>query len=86
VGFCFRLRILYTFTEDFFRLWDFFCFEFSSPLFAASPTMPINQPSNQIKFTNVSVVRLKKGIKRLNHLCSGSVCYSLLFYYRKEAL
>jgi hypothetical protein len=23
--------------------------------------MPINQPSNQIKFTNVSVVRLKKG-------------------------
>lgn len=24
--------------------------------------MPINQPSNQIKFTNVSVVRLKKGM------------------------
>lgn len=23
--------------------------------------MPINQPSNQIKFTNVSIVRLKKG-------------------------
>jgi hypothetical protein len=29
-----------------------------------SPTMPINQPSNQIKLTNVSVVRLKKGGKR----------------------
>jgi ribosome maturation protein SDO1 len=26
--------------------------------------MPINQPSNQIKFTNVSVVRLKKGMFR----------------------
>ena len=26
--------------------------------------MPINQPSNQIKLTNVSVVRLKKGGKR----------------------
>lgn len=25
--------------------------------------MPINQPSNQIKFTNVSVVRLKKGTR-----------------------
>jgi ribosome maturation protein SDO1 len=26
--------------------------------------MPINQPSNQIKLTNVSIVRLKKGGKR----------------------
>lgn len=26
--------------------------------------MPINQPSNQVKLTNVSVVRLKKGGKR----------------------
>jgi len=29
------------------------------------PVMPINQPSNQIKFTNVSVVRLKKGMHDL---------------------
>lgn len=27
--------------------------------------MPINQPSNQIKFTNVSVVRLKKGTSNI---------------------
>ncbi|KXG53274.1 Ribosome maturation protein SBDS [Penicillium griseofulvum] len=31
--------------------------------------MPINQPSNQIKFTNVSVVRLKKGKKRFELAC-----------------
>lgn len=29
------------------------------------PVMPINQPSNQIKFTNVSIVRLKKGMTML---------------------
>ncbi|KAJ5579408.1 hypothetical protein N7450_008275 [Penicillium hetheringtonii] len=31
--------------------------------------MPINQPSNQIKFTNVSIVRLKKGKKRFELAC-----------------
>ncbi|KAE8151779.1 SBDS protein C-terminal domain-containing protein [Aspergillus avenaceus] len=31
--------------------------------------MPIQQPSNQIKFTNVSVVRLKKGKKRFELAC-----------------
>ncbi|EPQ27026.1 uncharacterized protein PFL1_05310 [Pseudozyma flocculosa PF-1] len=31
--------------------------------------MPINQPSNQIKLTNVSVVRLKKGGKRFEIAC-----------------
>ncbi|EJD04442.1 Shwachman-Bodian-diamond syndrome protein [Fomitiporia mediterranea MF3/22] len=31
--------------------------------------MPINQPSNQIKLTNVSVVRLKKGGKRFEVAC-----------------
>ncbi|KAE8379089.1 SBDS protein C-terminal domain-containing protein [Aspergillus bertholletiae] len=31
--------------------------------------MPIMQPSNQIKFTNVSVVRLKKGKKRFELAC-----------------
>lgn len=35
------------------------------------PKMPINQPSNQIKFTNVSVVRLKKGRRPyiISHHC-----------------
>jgi len=31
--------------------------------------MPINQPSNQIKLTNVSIVRLKKGGKRFEIAC-----------------
>ncbi|KAI0307517.1 Shwachman-Bodian-diamond syndrome protein [Multifurca ochricompacta] len=31
--------------------------------------MPINQPSNQIKLTNVSIVRLKKGGKRYEIAC-----------------
>jgi len=31
--------------------------------------MPINQPSNQIKLTNVSIVRLKKGGKRFEVAC-----------------
>ncbi|PKY05807.1 Shwachman-Bodian-diamond syndrome protein [Aspergillus campestris IBT 28561] len=31
--------------------------------------MPIQQPSNQIKFTNVSIVRLKKGKKRFELAC-----------------
>ncbi|CAD6957753.1 unnamed protein product [Tilletia caries] len=31
--------------------------------------MPINQPANQIKLTNVSVVRLKKGGKRFEIAC-----------------
>jgi ribosome maturation protein SDO1 len=31
--------------------------------------MPINQPSNQIKLTNVSMVRLKKGKKRFEIAC-----------------
>src|ERR1700755_954100 len=31
--------------------------------------MPINQPSNQIKLTNVSLVRLKKGKKRFEIAC-----------------
>ncbi|KAL2869797.1 guanine nucleotide exchange factor SDO1 [Aspergillus lucknowensis] len=31
--------------------------------------MPINQPSNQIKFTNVSIVRLRKGKKRFELAC-----------------
>ncbi|CAI2172190.1 11220_t:CDS:2 [Funneliformis geosporum] len=31
--------------------------------------MPLNQPSNQIKLTNVSVVRLKKGGKRFEVAC-----------------
>ncbi|KAI5304105.1 hypothetical protein KEM56_006844 [Ascosphaera pollenicola] len=31
--------------------------------------MPINQPSNQIKFTNVAIVRLKKGKKRFELAC-----------------
>lgn len=31
--------------------------------------MPINQPSNQIKFTNVSIVKLKKGKKRFELAC-----------------
>lgn len=31
--------------------------------------MPINQPSNQIKLTNVAVVRLKKGKKRFELAC-----------------
>ncbi|KIY64508.1 Shwachman-Bodian-diamond syndrome protein [Cylindrobasidium torrendii FP15055 ss-10] len=31
--------------------------------------MPINQPSNQIKLTNVSIVRLKKGGKRYEVAC-----------------
>lgn len=31
--------------------------------------MPINQPANQIKLTNVSVVRLKKGGKRFEVAC-----------------
>ncbi|KAJ5902758.1 hypothetical protein N7495_003286 [Penicillium taxi] len=31
--------------------------------------MPINQPSNQIKFTNVSIVRLKKGKKKFELAC-----------------
>ncbi|KAL2814554.1 SBDS protein C-terminal domain-containing protein [Aspergillus cavernicola] len=31
--------------------------------------MPINQPSNQIKFTNVSIVRLKKGKRRFELAC-----------------
>ncbi|PWN89350.1 Shwachman-Bodian-diamond syndrome protein [Acaromyces ingoldii] len=31
--------------------------------------MPINQPSNQIKLTNVSVVRLRKGGKRFEVAC-----------------
>jgi ribosome maturation protein SDO1 len=31
--------------------------------------MPINQPSNQIKLTNVSLVRLKKGKKRFEVAC-----------------
>lgn len=33
------------------------------------PVMPINQPANQIKLTNVSVVRLKKGGKRFEIAC-----------------
>lgn len=46
--------------------------ELPTNLFTPCPgfNMPINQPSNQIKFTNVSVVRLKKGEsppKRLYH-------------------
>ncbi|GBE78676.1 Ribosome maturation protein [Sparassis crispa] len=32
-------------------------------------TMPIQQPSNQIKLTNVSIVRLKKGGKRFEIAC-----------------
>lgn len=31
--------------------------------------MPINQPANQIKLTNVSVVRYKKGGKRFEIAC-----------------
>jgi ribosome maturation protein SDO1 len=31
--------------------------------------MPINQPSNQIKLTNVSLVRLKKAKKRFEIAC-----------------
>jgi ribosome maturation protein SDO1 len=31
--------------------------------------MPINQPSNQIKLTNVSLVRMKKGKKRFEIAC-----------------
>jgi hypothetical protein len=32
--------------------------------------MPINQPSNQIKFTNVSIVRLKKGMLNITYFLS----------------
>ena len=33
--------------------------------------MPINQPSNQIKLTNVSLVRMKKGrCPFLLHICA----------------
>lgn len=31
--------------------------------------MPINQPANQIKLTNVSIVRLRKGGKRFEIAC-----------------
>ena len=33
------------------------------------PAQQINQPSNQIKLTNVSLVRLKKGKKRFEVAC-----------------
>ena len=33
------------------------------------PSAQINQPSNQIKLTNVSMVRLKKGKKRFEIAC-----------------
>nr|POF23927.1 ribosome maturation protein sdo1 [Quercus suber] len=37
--------------------------------FANMPSAQINQPSNQIKLTNVSLVRLKKGKKRFEIAC-----------------
>ncbi|KNZ78189.1 Ribosome maturation protein sdo1 [Termitomyces sp. J132] len=37
--------------------------------------MPIQQPSNQIKLTNVSIVRLKKGGKRFEVLYSFSILF-----------
>ncbi|KAJ5138282.1 Ribosome maturation protein SBDS [Penicillium bovifimosum] len=55
--------------------------------------MPINQPSNQIKFTNVSVVRLKKGMVEANlhylirsltfHLNAGKKRFELACYKNK---
>ncbi|KIN06078.1 hypothetical protein OIDMADRAFT_24415 [Oidiodendron maius Zn] len=39
------------------------------PEFKATARMPINQPSNQIKLTNVSLVRLKKAKKRFEIAC-----------------
>lgn len=39
------------------------------PSISLSVTMPINQPANQIKLTNVSVVRLRKGGKRFEVAC-----------------
>lgn len=39
----------------------------ASKLFSVQ--MPINQPSNQIKLTNVSLVRMKKGKKRFEIAC-----------------
>ncbi|KAG9535125.1 hypothetical protein KCU86_g17205, partial [Aureobasidium melanogenum] len=33
------------------------------------PSAQINQPSNQIKLTNVSLVRMKKGKKRFEVAC-----------------
>ncbi|KAI3398479.1 hypothetical protein diail_9160 [Diaporthe ilicicola] len=41
----------------------------SSQLAAATMSRQINQPSNQIKLTNVSLVRLKKGKKRFEIAC-----------------
>ena len=47
--------------------------------------MPINQPSNQIKFTNVSVVRLKKGMFTLlsKRIFSSTTFCEIHFFYAK---
>lgn len=50
-----------------------------------STIMPVFQPSNQIKLTNVSIVRLKKAGKRFEIACyKNKVCRPFLYVSKKK--